>query len=592
MEKITPEALLALIAEGENAQVELKGSGARPVMLAERLAGISNTRGGYIVMGVDDATLAPVGVTNVKYAKDNLIQAARLCQPTVVFSPPEPQVVEIDGRPLVVAYVPPANNTLYQASGVIWSRKGSQTVPMTPDEIAAVSYSRGLLSWERQPARVPATLADLNPQLVSQFLAARSSTALRHTSMDQALLGLEAATHTSDRGTVPTHAGLLMFGHEPQFLVPQAEVDCVEWRAPNEPMLAGGRGGWVDRRRLTGTLPDLIEAAVHWLAGHMDTSARIVGLQRVETPLYPLEALREAVVNAVIHRDYSLEGQSVRIFVYHDHIEVRSPGFLMPGVTLDLLYQGVQVSRPRNPLLMGLLRDWPGGRYCERLGTGIRLMIGAMQEVGLPSPVLREIANEFVVAFYQSAESLPSEEPVAVRSHTTGRPPAPPQLPGAADPRFQRLNARQIRALEFVQEQGRISNAQYRELTGIQTRTTTRELAELVELGLLVVQGGGVSRHYVLPPQTPPLPQDAGPAPHESTPDPRLQQLTERQRGILEFVHQNGFVTSEQARVLTDVRGRTAVRDLMALVALGLLVPQGASTARRYVLPAHDTNES
>jgi ATP-dependent DNA helicase RecG len=454
--------------------------------------------GGWIVMGVDDTTLAPVGVTSVKYAKDNLIQASRLCQPTIVFDPPEPQVVAIDGRRLVVAYVPMAAGTLYQTGGAFYTRKGSMTVPLTLSELSALSYSRGLVQWELEPVSDPFTLADLDSKPLATFLATRDPEMLRHSSQEQLLVGLKAAVTAPGRGVVPTHAGILLFGRSPQAVVPDSELDCVEWRTPEDSTLTSAGGLWVDRRRVQGTLPELIEGAGYWVTTHVDTAARIEGLHRVDIPAYPLEAIREAIVNAVIHRDYSV-GQAVRLFIYQDHIEVRSPGGLVPGVRLDLLEQGQSLSKPRNPVLMRLLREWPTGHYCERLGAGIRLMMGAMQKAGLPPPVFRDLGEEFVVYFYRSEEALAQLPPLPAERPRRGRPPAPPAIPGTTDPRLEGLNERQIRALEFVQAKGRINNEEYRTLNNTNPRMASRDLTDLMARGLLVRRGSGPMLHYVRP---------------------------------------------------------------------------------------------
>jgi ATP-dependent DNA helicase RecG len=449
-------------------------------------------------MGTDDASRTVTGVTSAKYAKDNLIQAARLCQPPLVFVPPTPQEIVIDGRKVVYVYVPPGTGALIQAGGVFWGRRGSQTVPLTRDEVIALSFSRGLTSWETQPVRPPATLATLDPARLAYFLRARAAHLLEHGDEAQALQGLAAAVEVPGRGVVPTGAGLLMFADQPQTFLPQAEIDCVLFRAPGTTPAV--RGGWVDRRRIVGALPDLIERALDFVARTIPTAATIVGTQRADTPAYPLEAVREAIVNAVVHRDYALEGQMIRVFVYHDHLEVRSPGRLLPGVTIDLLLQGRLLSKARNPILAGLLRDWPEAHYIERLGAGMRLMLGAVREAHLPPLRLEEFGDEFVVTFYAAGATPPppGQAPPPERP-PVGRPPTPPPLPGHPDPRMRRLNKRQLQALVFVREQGGISNAEYRTLTNTTDRTAGRELAELRDLGLLIRQGGGNQQRYVLP---------------------------------------------------------------------------------------------
>jgi len=118
-----------------------------------------------------------------------------------------------------------------------------------------------------------------------------------------------AAVDPADASVVrPTHAGLLVFGRAPQDTIMHAEVICV---------LFGddlGLRRYLDRRILHGTLPEHIDQAEEFLVRHMRVGARTDGFRRVDEPDYPLEALREAVVNAVVHRDYSLAGEAVRLF--------------------------------------------------------------------------------------------------------------------------------------------------------------------------------------------------------------------------------------------------------------------------------------
>src|SRR5207249_8800551 len=123
--------------------------------------------------------------------------------------------------------------------------------------------------------------------------------------------------------------------------------------------------------------------------------------RRIDEPEYPIDALREGIVNAIVHRDYSLEGQAVRIFYYPDRIEIHNPGLLLPGTTLEDLRQGKAVSNPRNLIIATVLRDFPG-HYMERFGTGIRFMITQMHDFGLLDPEFQEL-GEFVVTFRRDA---------------------------------------------------------------------------------------------------------------------------------------------------------------------------------------------
>lgn len=219
---------------------------------------------------------------------------------------------------------------------------------------------------------------------------------------------------------------------------------------------------------MVGALPDVIDKVSSFLRQYIRVGATIRGFRRDDEPEYPYEALREAVVNAIIHRDYARSGETVRVFIYTARIEVRSPGALPLGVTLDDLIALRVTSVPRNPVLAGFLRDIPG--YMERIGSGIRFMIHEMAGRGLPAP---EFAEHYDV----------------VVTFRNGRQPVDPAL----------LSERQIRALEIVRVTGSISTSEYCAATGVSPSTGLRDLTELVERDLLVARGKRRAKRFYLP---------------------------------------------------------------------------------------------
>jgi ATP-dependent DNA helicase RecG len=261
---------------------------------------------------------------------------------------------------------------------------------------------------------------------------------------------------------MPTNAGLLMFGLDPQLRLPQSEVVCIKYADTQ------GIRTYVDRKNFLGTLPELIDKASSFLKQYIRVGATIRGFYREDEPEYPYEALREAVVNAVIHRDYHRSGETVRVFMYTDRVEVRSPGALLPGVSLNDLVGLRVTSMPRNPLLAGFLRDMPG--YMERIGSGIRFMIREMEGRGLPPPEFAE-HYDFVVTFRNGGKSVKPEG----------------------------LSDRQLRALELVRVVGSISTSEYCEATGLSLSTGLRDLTELAELGLLAPRGKRRAKRFYLP---------------------------------------------------------------------------------------------
>lgn len=461
---VTIEAIQhALSTSEETGQVEFKIQGPRDSELAERICGMANSRtGGMILLGVEDATGRVVGITKPQATADTAIRAVRLVKPN---PPAVPEVVAWADQQIVVLPIPPNNGDLYQAGGVFWLRKGSQTFPMNRTEIEAHLHNTGTTRWERLPCR-QMSLADLDTERVTAYVQGRIARrrSLADIPLPELLLGIECATQDAQTGEIaPTHAGMLLFGREPQLAIPHSELICVQY--PDQLGLVR----WTDRQICEGTLPEIIEAAATFLQRHTRAAARLTGFRRVDQPEYPLEALREAVVNAVAHRDYSRLGQAIRVAIFADRIEVISPGCLLPGITTQDLAAGRVASQPRNPLLVQLLRDLPGG-YMERMGMGIRLMQQEMAQAGLPPPEFVE-QQEVSVIFRNGAAAM---------SDITGQ-----------------LNEHQLRAWQIVQERGSITTMEYVEATGAAERTALRELSAMVQLGLLQREGKRRAARYL-----------------------------------------------------------------------------------------------
>ncbi len=281
---------------------------------------------------------------------------------------------------------------------------------------------------------------------------------------------------------------LLFFGYDPQLHIIQSEVVCVLYRDTL------GVGGYADRKIITGTIQELIDETEAFLSQHVPVEGRIEGWKRIDLPDYPLEALREAVVNAAIHRDYTRRGESIRVFYYADRIEVHSPGLLLPGVTVEQMRRGEVTSKLRNPILAGLLRDIPG--YMERVGSGIRLMLEETKQMGLPPPQFREM-SEFVVTFSKAPAMAPS--PLSTSSVTLWDTETRQVNITANEPLLLEQERRMQQAMQYVREQGVITNTMYRELTSVSEATARRDLEALVERGALRGTGKTRGRQYRLP---------------------------------------------------------------------------------------------
>lgn len=496
--KLGKTELIRLIAGGETNTVEFKIASPRPIEMAQRLCGMANAQGGVIIIGVRDADLEIVGVPDDRLAStmDVIHRASRqICQPSLVLTPPEPEIYIVDDKKLVVVGIPPSGGPLYQAGGVFWKRRGTTTGPMNVLEVMESTNDRGSQKWELQPAW-KSTMKDIDFKKVEVYLSQRSTRGHaegRFENLEEVLIGMHCALMSGNGEIVPTNAGLLFFGYDPQQNIYQSEVVCVLFQDEL------GIGGYLDRKIVRGTVQELIDETEIFLKKHVMVAGKVVGWKRIDTPEYPIEALREAVVNAVIHRDYSRDGESARVFFYSDRIEIHSPGLLLPGITVEQMVRGAVMSKLRNPILANLLRDVPG--YMERIGSEIKLMHREMSRLGLPAPQFREI-GEFVVTFSKlpvqgtMPSDLPSSEGEQLTIYWEE---AVEEMGTDVDEELAIQERRILVAMRYIRENGFIVNSKYRELTGVSEMTALRDLDTLVARGTLKKVGTKRGRRYQLP---------------------------------------------------------------------------------------------
>lgn len=491
--------LKALIEGGETATLEMKINPPWQAELSQRLCGFANSPlGGMLVFGVEDRSWAIRGVKDPAATVDEVLNAAGAANPPIPLAPPGPQVIDLDGVKLVVVQVPPNDGILYQAGGAYWLRRGTITRTMTTEQVSEYMHRQGLLAWETQP-NLKSSMDDLDWRKVERYLQHLSEVAGRPSRVSdplQLLQLLECAVEiaggsggSNQKAVRPTNAGLLLFGEAPRYFYPQAEVICTYYKDDT------GVRRYEDRRIITGSISEQIEQAYAFLKLYTPVAGRVEGLNRIDEPALPLEALREAVVNALVHRDYSLRGEAVRIFYYSNRVEIHNPGLLVPGLSLEELKQGHSRSKPRNPVIASILRDMPGN-YMERVGTGIPFILNQMRSLNLPDPEFNEL-GEFVVTFWLGQPSA-TRPPI---SGLTTQSEQPPSRPLASSPEPLILNereARQRKALDYVRQHGYITNSLYQKLGGVSESTATRDLEGLVELGSLKRTGRGPSRRYLL----------------------------------------------------------------------------------------------
>jgi ATP-dependent DNA helicase RecG len=270
-----------------------------------------------------------------------------------------------------------------------------------------------------------ASVADLDRTAVQRLLARlreREPGAFAGLPDEQALRRVGVVTEDAGlaaAGLVPTVGGLLALSQYPQQFFPQLNVTFVVVPATSKDTIPADGPRFLDNRTIGGPIPVMVAETVKAIVRNMATHARVTGVGREDSYDYPVEALREAVTNALMHRDYSpyARGTQVQVEMYSDRLVVRNPGGLFGTVTEDDLGQE-GVSSSRNAVLARLLQDvaLPGTDQvvCENRGTGIPSMIHALRRAGLTTPRFDDSLTRFRLTIPKHA-LLDADTPATTR---------------------------------------------------------------------------------------------------------------------------------------------------------------------------------
>lgn len=463
---MTPEEISSLYHQGQSETLVFDVESASLNRLAETLAAFANSNGGVLLLGIDPQSGTVRGIRAIDSAIDKALAAGLRCEPPLVL--PRPESATLDGKEILLIEVPAGLPHAYGLHGKFLARSGKKNTALGPRQLRQLLRERGEANFEALPAP-GATLDDLDDALVQKYAAAFLGEPAPNRK-DAVLDLLHRRNCIGKDGSAwrPTTSGYLLFAREPQRGFPSAEI-----------LLARYAGKQMSdeflREIVRGPLPEQARHAEAWIVTNMRKGSRIDALQRADRAEYPIPAVREAIVNAVAHRDYAIRGDEIRVMMFSDRIEVYSPGRLPGHVTVDNI---VDERFSRNEVIAQVLADMG---FIERLGYGIDRMIRLMREWGLPAPRFVETTNGFKVTLRGPGEKLVGEE--ADRSKW----------------RHLDVNERQQAALELLAKNQRITNREYRDLyPDVSEETIRRDLADLVEEGILLKMGDKKGTYYIL----------------------------------------------------------------------------------------------
>jgi ATP-dependent DNA helicase RecG len=470
LEGMRPEDLNKLLRL-ESESVEWKRSLGEWKEIVIAVAALASLHGGQICIGVE-----PTGkVRGIEVGKGTLEDLAnKIAQGTSPRVIPSISAIDRDRKTIVVVSVPESTSKPVCAFDRPYRRSGKTNQRLSQEEAMRLFMSSRGVTWDQSKVTDASVGDDIDPELVRRFLlAARSERRWEvpdETSVDRVLRQL--ALIQDSKLTV---AALLLFGSNPQRLLTQAMVRCARFKGATEVH-------FLDMKVIQGNIIDQVGEVMSFIKRNIRMAAEIRGLRREESWEYPLEGLREAVVNAICHRDYA-SSANVQVRIFDDRLEVWNPGDLPEGMTVDDLRRPHE-SKPRNKLVANAFFLI---KYIEQFGTGIQRILDDCRSHQLPEPNFQVQGHSFRAVF------TPREASVGVEEDA-----------GRTD--------RQKKALSYIRQHGRITRSRYEAISGLPVHTAKRELARMVKAGLIVRRGGGRNYWYEL--------RDSGDVPQGVPQDP------------------------------------------------------------------------
>lgn len=387
----------------EQQHVEVK-SGAGKNML-ETLSAFSNKDGGIIIFGIDEESgFTPVPNFDSRKTQDSLNSFCEKLTPPVR---PTVEVMPFEGSSVVVAHfkeMAPFDKPCYITArgpyGGSYIRLGESEHRLTAYEVDRLREESHQPRWDRTPVE-EARLTDLDENILRSYLQQQRNSRPKtfKDGEDIALRRLQVL-----QGDSPTFAALLAMGDFPQEFYPRLTVTFALYPGAEKGEVGEGIR-LLDSARLRGPIPELVDEGVRLVEKNMRTAGLIEGVFRRDLPDYPQIAVREALVNALMHRDYSPTalGTPVQIDMFMDRLVISNPGGLYGGVTKENL--GTPgASSTRNQQLATFLEDLhfdDGGLVAENRGTGIATMTRATADALMPPPVFSNSLTHFSVTFHK-----------------------------------------------------------------------------------------------------------------------------------------------------------------------------------------------
>lgn len=449
--------LREIISQGENQEVEFKESFHSNQEASKTLCGLANTLGGILLIGIDNKG----GIKGIKENSDKLqqqISSANQCVspvPTISI-----ELHKIEGKSIVLVIVQKASGrSYYTFQGAIYVRIGSTTKRLEGQTHLEFLRNRQILSFDESWDN-SAKIEDLEKEKIRDYLKIRKQEDyLENQNIESFLLSNRLA---SKNGNLKIkNSAVLLFAKNPIGFFPQIEIKLVQFSGI-EPVEI------ISHKLIQKGIIESIEESLSFVKSNLNKKIKITdSARREEEYEYPFGVIREAIVNAIAHRDY-FSKDAVQIYLFEDRIEITNPGSLPQGLPKELFGT---ISVQRNPVIYRFLRDLG---YVEGLGTGIPRMKNQMRQRGLSDPEFIFTENFFRLILYnKKSKRKPINE-------------------------VKDLNERQKKAIDYLNKNGSIKSQTYSEINEVSHATAVNEINEMIEFGYIKKVGAFRGAYYIL----------------------------------------------------------------------------------------------
>lgn len=438
------DRLAELLARPEGKTLEFKRDLSSPDGALKTLVAFANTSGGTLVLGVEDESRHVRGIAEpleVEERLTNLISDRIV--PTLV---PEIEILPWRDTHILVVQVYPSPTRPHHLRKLGPDRGVFVRVGSTNRRADAALIDE-LRRYARNEAFDEQPMPDLGPEAIDVEAIRQAFEDIRP--VNRRDLETLRLTMRYQGRVIPTVGGVLLFGRDRLQHFPDAWVQAGRF-------IGTDRSTIIDTGEIRSPLPRAAEEALAFVQRNVGRETVISGARRVERWVFPLEAVREAIINAIVHADYAQRGAPIRISIFDDRLEVENPGLLPFGLTIDEIRMGI--SKLRNRVIGRVFREL---RLIEQWGSGIPRMTEACRAAGLPPPALEEVGTHFRVTLFGGSREAPALDPLDAR------------------------------ILDLLRHGSGLTTAEVAAAIGRSVRATRERLNALLRRGQIVVLGSG-----------------------------------------------------------------------------------------------------